>query len=93
MIIATKYDPEAVLTTMLPLLRIGGYFAIYYPTSEPLTKPFWNLKQNANFVNIQLSEVWFREYQVLPERTHPTMQMSGSGGYILSGIKVLTLEN
>ena len=26
--------------------------------------------------------------QVLPERTHPEINMSGGGGYILSGFKV-----
>lgn len=38
-------------------------------------------------VGLQLQESWWREYQVLPGRTHPTMSTSGTGGYILSGIK------
>lgn len=39
-------------------------------------------------VALQLHESWWREYQVLPGRTHPEMSTSGTGGYILSGIKV-----
>lgn len=34
-----------------------------------------------------MSENWYREYQVLTNRTHPTMQMHGASGYILSAIK------
>lgn len=40
-------------------------------------------------VALQLQESWLREQQVLPGRTHPHMTMSTTGGYILSGIKVL----
>ena len=29
-----------------------------------------------------------REYQVLPGRTHPSMTMSQTGGFILTGIKL-----
>lgn len=37
---------------------------------------------------VQLQESWCREMQVLPARTHPTMTTSGTGGYILSAIRV-----
>lgn len=37
---------------------------------------------------MDLSENWLRDYQVLPQRTHPNMQMHGTSGYIFSGIKV-----
>lgn len=37
---------------------------------------------------LELGETWMREYQVLPQRTHPTMRMNAASGYILSGIKV-----
>ena len=38
-------------------------------------------------VALQLNESWWREYQVLPGRTHPGMMTSGTGGYVLSGTK------
>lgn len=41
---------------------------------------------------VQLQESWMREIQVLPARTHPMMAMSGSGGYMLSGIRVTNDE-
>ena len=39
-------------------------------------------------VAVQLQEPFWRAHQVLPGRTHPEMLMSGSGGYLLSGITV-----
>ena len=40
-------------------------------------------------VALQLQEPWLREHQVLPGRSHPNMNMLGTGGYLLSGIAVL----
>lgn len=42
---------------------------------------------------LQLHESWLRPYQVLPARTHPHMMCDGTGGFILSGIKVVSTEN
>lgn len=33
-------------------------------------------------------EAWLRQYQVLPGRTHPTMNTSGTGGYLFHALKV-----
>ncbi|KAL0023716.1 hypothetical protein WJX79_006690 [Trebouxia sp. C0005] len=44
--------------------------------------------QSKQALNLTLAESWWREYQVLPARTHPTMSAYGTGGYILSGTKV-----
>ncbi|KAK1391184.1 tRNA (adenine(58)-N(1))-methyltransferase non-catalytic subunit TRM6 [Heracleum sosnowskyi] len=42
--------------------------------------------ENGNW--IANAEPWLREYQVLPSRTHPHMQMSAFGGYILTGTRI-----
>lgn len=36
----------------------------------------------------QLTECWLREWQILPERTHPFMSVKGTGGFVLSGLRV-----
>lgn len=41
---------------------------------------------------MELSDSWLREYQVLPERTHPTVMMDCHGGYLLTGITVTHAE-
>jgi hypothetical protein len=44
-------------------------------------------KQHAG-IHLRLAECWYRIHQVLPMRTHPTMQMNGAGGYLFTGYKV-----
>ena len=39
-------------------------------------------------INLRLSDTWMREYQVLQGRTHPSMSMTQSGGFILTGTKL-----
>ena len=34
-----------------------------------------------------------RQYQVLPKRTHPTMQMHGASGFLLSATKLAIREH
>ena len=55
---------------------------------QPLLDLYQELKA-CGCTNLQLSETWLREYQVLPERTHPEVNMSGGGGYLLRGTKVV----
>ena len=47
------------------------------------------VQEQKQAVGLQLQEPWLREHQVLPGRSHPMMSMQGTGGYLLSGIKVL----
>ena len=56
---------------------------------QALTNLMEELQQSREAVTLSLVESWHREYQVLPARTHPTMATSGTGGYLLSGVKVL----
>ncbi|GKY97533.1 hypothetical protein MPSEU_000711500 [Mayamaea pseudoterrestris] len=55
---------------------------------EPLTECFRAVQQKALAINLRLSNTWAREYQILPGRTHPNMNMSQSGGFILTGVKL-----
>ena len=53
---------------------------------QPLTECMAELHKEKAALGVQLTEPWLREHQVLPQRSHPMMQMSGSGGYLLHGI-------
>ena len=46
------------------------------------------MQQRNIAINLRLTDTWFREYQVLEGRTHPNMNMSQNGGYILMGTKL-----
>ena len=45
--------------------------------------------QSLGGTNMHLCETWLRHYQVLPMRTHPEVNMSDDGGYILYGHKIV----
>lgn len=87
-ILATRYDPTATLLDLLPYLTPSCPFVVYSEYVEPLSECFRELQKQGLAINIRLSDTWMREYQVLPGRTHPSMNMSQSGGYILTGIKL-----
>lgn len=55
---------------------------------EPLVECFQFLHSTGNVVKIFLTDTWCREFQVLPNRTHPQMSMPTSGGYILTAVYV-----
>ncbi|KAJ0402965.1 hypothetical protein P43SY_009222 [Pythium insidiosum] len=50
------------------------------------------LQQMDSVIDVQLSETWTREHQILPGRTHPEMKMNAFSGYLLTGTKVLHVD-
>jgi tRNA (adenine-N(1)-)-methyltransferase non-catalytic subunit len=88
LVIATRYEPTETLLKMLPYLSASCPFVIYSEFIEPLTECFRELQNKSLAINLRLSDTWTREYQVLPDRTHPNMNMSQSGGFLLTGIKL-----
>jgi len=87
-ILATKYDPTACLLKMLPNLAPSCPFVVYCEYIEPLSECFRELQRQNLAINLRLTDTWYREYQVLPGRTHPNMSMSQSGGFLLTGVKL-----
>jgi tRNA (adenine-N(1)-)-methyltransferase non-catalytic subunit len=90
LIIGTKRDPLPLLESLYPLLGLSMPFVVYCQFQEPLAQIHHQLVSADAAVHVTLTETWMREYQVLPKRTHPLMQMSGTGGYVLFGYKVRT---
>ncbi|KAL3840228.1 hypothetical protein ACJIZ3_024819 [Penstemon smallii] len=85
---APDLDAWGIMKELLPLLSYSAPFAIYHQYLEPLATCMHNLQIEKMAISLQITEPWLREYQVLPSRTHPHMQMSSSGGYILSGTRI-----
>jgi len=88
LIIASKYHPKNILLTLLPFLPASCPFVVYFPYKEPLMECRLILSDMKVAACLELTESWFRTIQVLPNRTHPQNMMSGSGGYLLHGIKI-----
>lgn len=87
-IIAVRYDPTETLLGLWPYLAPSSPFVVYCEYIEPLTECFMELQKKKIAINLRLSDTWMREYQVLEGRTHPSMNMSQSGGFILTGTKL-----
>ena len=87
---APANHPTNVMTKIMPLLAPSASFAVFSNWQQPLAECHLALQQSKQAVNLTLAESWWREYQVLPARTHPTMSTSGTGGYILSGTQIPT---
>jgi len=89
LIIAVRAEPPLpLLEALYPFLLSSGLFCIYSQYIQSLVSCFQTLRDTNSAVNIRLTESWLREYQVLPMRTHPELNMSGGGGYLLTGNKL-----
>ncbi|KAL3940376.1 MAG: hypothetical protein SGBAC_005079 [Bacillariaceae sp.] len=87
-VLATKHDPTESLQELLPYLAPSSPFVVFCEYIQPLAECFRALQDQKLAINLRLSDTWMREYQVLPGRTHPSMNMSQSGGFLLTGIKL-----
>lgn len=87
-IAAPRVDYIALMTTLLPLLRTSASVALFSPCLQPLVECYTAFKASGEFIAIQVAESWWREQQVLPSRTHPTMNTPGTGGYVLTATRV-----
>ncbi|KAL8090630.1 hypothetical protein AgCh_039894 [Apium graveolens] len=81
-------DAWTIVKEVLPLLSFSAPFAIYHQYLQPLATCMHNLQLGKMAIGLQIAEPWLREYQVLPSRTHPQMQMSSFGGYVLTGTRI-----
>lgn len=88
LVIASRFHPCPVLMGLLKFLSPSRPFVVYSQYKEPLIECYTKLKEHGGTVNLRLTDTWLRHYQVLPNRTHPVLLMSGGGGYLLSGTTV-----
>eukprot|EP01060_Flectonema_neradi_P037476 TRINITY_DN7554_c1_g1_i1.p1 TRINITY_DN7554_c1_g1~~TRINITY_DN7554_c1_g1_i1.p1 ORF type:complete len:459 (+),score=103.36 TRINITY_DN7554_c1_g1_i1:39-1379(+) len=84
-VIASSHDPQEAFFELLPLMGGSCTFAVYSRYIEPLVALSSEIRNKWIAVNVRLTETWWREHQVLPNKTHPFVAMSGTGGFVLSG--------
>lgn len=86
--IVAKEHPLNIATALLPFLGASRPFVIYHVYREPLQETYTMLRQRQNVINLRLFSNFLRSYQVLPDRTHPDILTSDTGGYLLTGYLV-----
>ncbi|XP_006626064.2 tRNA (adenine(58)-N(1))-methyltransferase non-catalytic subunit TRM6 [Lepisosteus oculatus] len=89
LIIASRFHPCPVVLSLLKFVAPSRPFVIYCQYKEPLIECYTKLREQGGAISLRLSETWLRHYQILPNRTHPKLLMSGGGGYLLSGTTVV----
>ena len=90
LLIASRLHPLEAVERLWQQLNPSGSFCVYCPYLVPLQDVYEQLRDGGHAVQLVMEDCWLREYQVLPNRTHPLVAMSCTGGYMLSGIKVLS---
>lgn len=88
-LIAQEQHPLPMLKLTYDSLSPSRQFVIYCDCLDPLLECYQYLKGNCIAVKLNLSSPWFRRYQVLPDRTRPEMNSSGTVGYLLTGTKAI----
>lgn len=88
LVVVSKEHPGNILKRLLKHLEPSRPFVVFFAVREPLQQLFLELKTRSDVTAVRLTENWLRSYQVLPDRTHPDINMSGSSGFLLSGVKV-----
>lgn len=88
LIITAKENPLNIVKELLHFLNGGRTLVVFCALKEPLQDLFIYLKSRLDCINIKLSNNFMRNYQVLPNRTHPEVNMT-TGGYILTAHKLV----
>jgi len=93
-IVAGDEDPDLAseaLQTGLAMLIPGGRVVVYGQHLQPVAALQGSWRASGQFVDVRLEQLFTREYQVLPQRTHPHMAAESQlcEGYILSASKVV----
>ncbi|XP_020285753.1 tRNA (adenine(58)-N(1))-methyltransferase non-catalytic subunit TRM6 [Pseudomyrmex gracilis] len=86
--IIAKEHPSNIAVALLPFLGLSRPFVIFHTYREALQQTYMELKEKYNVINVRLFTNFLRSYQVLPDRTHPDILMTDTGGYILTGYLV-----
>ena len=83
-----ELHPMEVYNSLKQYLQPSASFAIYSIYLQPLAELLNQMNFDKDTVNAKIEELFMRELQVLPLRTHPHMSMHGQSGFVLVGQKL-----
>ncbi|KAG5684779.1 hypothetical protein PVAND_013992 [Polypedilum vanderplanki] len=86
--IVAKEDPFPIVKELLPFIHNGRPVVIFHACKEVLMECYTSLKNHNLLINVRLFSNFMRDYQVLPMRTHPAIQLQGNSGWLLVGYTV-----
>ncbi|KAI0563233.1 tRNA (adenine(58)-N(1))-methyltransferase non-catalytic subunit TRM6 [Gracilaria domingensis] len=90
LIVATRYDVVQVFDTLLKHVAPSGCFAAYCTHLQDAADLQYALQLSKMAVRVELMEVNLVNHQILPGRSHPAMTDSATGGYVVTGIRIVS---
>lgn len=88
LVIVAKEHPVSIMNALLPFVKPSRPIVIFHLSRDILMEAFLDLKTSGQATGLKLTSNWLRMYQVLPNRTHPDVNMSGNSGFVLHGYTV-----
>lgn len=88
LVIVAREHPMSILKALLPFIKPSRPVVIFNLSREILMEVYGELKSMGQVTGLRLTSNWLRMYQILPNRTHPDVNMSGNSGYLLCGFTV-----
>lgn len=90
LVIVAREEPVSILRNLLPFMKPSSPVVVYSQCREVLMDCYNDMKSGLirNVTDIHIYSSFQRNYQVLPDRTHPDINMSGNSGYILTATTV-----
>ncbi|XP_075149163.1 tRNA methyltransferase 6 non-catalytic subunit [Haematobia irritans] len=85
LVIASKEHPSNLVRELLPFVKASRPIVIFSLSKEVLMELYVELKTGSKVTNLHLTSNWLRMYQILPNRTHPEVNMQANSGYLLTG--------
>ncbi|KAI8637393.1 Gcd10p family-domain-containing protein [Parasitella parasitica] len=89
LIVSSSFQPETVIKELMQYVNGSRPVVVYSFNKEALLQTAYWMRRSRDFLNAELTESSMRQYQVLPGRMHPNMNMSCGGGYLLSALRVI----
>lgn len=88
LIVVSRDHPLNIVKELLQFMKPSRPVIIFNLSKELLMEMYVELKTLSTVNNLHLTSNWMRNYQILPNRTHPEVQMNGNSGYVLRGYTV-----
>ncbi|KAI8121012.1 hypothetical protein FF38_12656 [Lucilia cuprina] len=86
LVIAAKEHPTNLVKELLSFVKPSRPVVVFSLCKEVLMELYVDLKSSSKVTNLHLTSNWLRQYQILPNRTHPEVNMQANSGYLLTGM-------
>lgn len=89
LVVAVRHNTVELFDKLVPYLAPSGSFAVYCAYFQEAAELQRALQLSKLAIRIELMEGGLVQHQMLPGRSHPMMTDSATGGYVVSGIRIV----